>query len=150
MALCQRLKIHHRSLQQIIAAYLDDYSRPRVGGDGGLGPGAGRGDAAGVESPRHCRHCAGVELARSALVFFECGPRPGVGGAGPGGEQVAVPGVGLGLGGPPDGGLLPQGGQEGEAGEGEGVPVAPVVAGEDDGEAALLLDFQQSALVSRQ
>ena len=55
--------------------YLDDASR--LGGDG-AGAGAHRGDAAGVEQPRHGRHGAPVIPLPPALVLLEHRAGPGV------------------------------------------------------------------------
>ena len=58
----------------------------------------------------------------SALVFQELDSRPGAHGVGSGGEEMPVLGAGLGLDGPPHHRLLPQVGEPGELGEGEGDP----------------------------
>ena len=106
----------------ICCCELYNYSIPGGGGDGGAPGGAGRGDAPGVHGPRHGRDRARVELVSPALVFQELDSRPGAHGVGSGGEEMPVLGAGLGLDGPPHHRLLPQVGEPGELGEGEGDP----------------------------
>ena len=61
-------------------------------------------------------------------------------------EEIGMLGVGLGLEGPLDAGLLPEGVEPGEGGEGEGLAVAPVVGAKDTRQTSLLLWFQFSRL----
>ena len=66
----------------------------RGGGDGGAHGAAGRGDAPGVQGPRHGRDRASVVLGCPTLVLLELLAGPGVHGVWPDGEEMSVLGAG--------------------------------------------------------